>query len=153
MLLRSVARHCCAAILALCVQVSVANAFGITVTPPAPNPSDSVYVTLDWEFPMGCWDVDSRTCLIVAPDSVIVQAVVQYCSGAPGCICTAFPEVYQVVCGFPPLPVGVYQAVYREIAINPNDPRAPLTMSQEFTVTGPTATLRKSWARVKAFYR
>ncbi len=130
-----------------------ARAFGLSVIPPVPDPSDSVGVVFDGEFSMACWSVDSRTCLFVAPDSVIVQAVIQYCGGAPSCFCGIVPTPYHVACEFPPLPVGVYKAVYREIAINPNDPRAPFTTTREFTVTGPTPTLRRSWGRVKAFYR
>ena len=141
------------AVAALGICTRLARADAIVLDPPVPNPSDSIGVTFHGEFPMGCWDVDSRTCLFVGPDSVIVQANIQYCSGNPGCFCTAFPEVYQVACLFPPLPVGTYKAVYREIVLNPNDPRAPVTMTREFTVTGPTGIARQSWGRVKAFYR
>lgn len=132
---------------------SFARADSITIDPPTPNPADSVGVVFHGEFSMACWTVDSKTCLFVAPDSVIVQAVIQYCGGAPSCFCGIVPTPYQVACDFPPLPVGTYKAVYREIKLNPSDQRDPVTMTREFTVSGPTGIERRSWGRVKAYYR
>jgi hypothetical protein len=141
------------AALAMCAFATSARADTITISPPAPNPSDSVYVIFDGEFALGCWDVESWTCTRPSADSVVVTANIQYCAGQPSCVCTAFPEVYQVICDFPPLPVGVYTAVYREVNLNVYDYRAPVVMSREFTVTGPTPAMRRSWAKVKAYYR
>lgn len=143
-----------AALLATALFAGTASADLITVMPAAPTPADPIHVVVDEGFVGGiCWKVESRTCTFVAPDSVIVTANIQYCNGGPHCPCTAFPTPFQVTCDFPPLPNGTYKAVYREYHLNPIDPRNQAPYSVTFTVAGPTPVLRRTWGKLKAYYR
>lgn len=142
-----------AVLFALATHAGVASAGQITITPAAPTSSDPIHMVVYDSFSMGCWDVVSRSCTTVAPDSVIVTADIQYCGGLPSCFCTLFPEAFQVACDFAPLPPGTYRAVYRERYLNPADPRNETPLVHLFTVSAPTPALRRSWGRLKAIYR
>ena len=133
---------------------SPARARQLTVTPALPTSADSVHLVWTNEFSMGlCWKVQSRACTIAAPDSVLIIADIQYCNGAPGCVCTTAPTPYRVTCDFPPLPPGTYRAVYRERNLNPADIRTSPPFEVVFTVSNVTPSLRRSWGRLKAIYR
>lgn len=147
-------RHVLSTALVLSAMASSARARQLTVTPALPTSADSVHLVWTAEFSMGlCWKVQSRTCTTTAPDSVLIIADIQYCNGAPGCFCTAFPTPYQVACDFPPLPPGTYRAVYRERNLNPADTRTNPPLEVVFTVSDVTLSLRRSWGRLKAIYR
>jgi len=145
-------RSALATVLLVAAHSGIASA-QITITPPAPTSVDSIHVVMADAFSMGCWDMAATHCSTAAPDSVLITADIQYCNGAPGCFCTAFPEAFQVTCDFAPLPPGTYRVVYRERYLNPADIRNIAPRMKLFTVSAPTPTLRHSWGRLKAIYR
>ena len=147
-------RSALATIFVLCSPMRVAAQSHITLTPTLPTSADSIHVVVDELFSGGhCWEVVSTTCTIAAPDSVLITAHIQLCGGNPGCPCTLSLEPFQVTCAFPPLPPGNYRAVYQELHLNPIDSRHFPTHELLFTVSSPTASLRRSWGRLKAIYR
>jgi hypothetical protein len=143
-----------ATLLMLSGPTSAAAQGYITLTPSLPTSADSIHVVAVELFSGGhCWEVVSTTCTTAAPDSVLITAHIQLCGGNPGCPCTARPEPFQVSCVFPPLSPGSYRAVYQELHLNPIDSRHFPTHELLFTVSSATASLRRSWGRLKAIYR
>jgi hypothetical protein len=134
------------------IHHGMAAAAQISIDPPSPSSGDSVKVTVKNSFSMGCWTVLSTNCTPLVGDSLYVIVDVNYCNGAPSCVCTLFPVDYTRVCNFGLLPVGSYVAAFFENHVNPADPLSSFVIAQPFTVTGPTAALRRTWAAVKSYY-
>ena len=137
-----------------CQPIAAAESY-ITLTPSLPTSADSLHVVAEELFSGGhCWQVDSTTCSIAAPDSVLVTAHIQFCDGSPGgCPCTHMSVPLRVACDFGPLAPGSYRVVYQERHLNPIDPRHFPTHVLPFTVSATTPVMRRSWGRLKAIYR
>jgi hypothetical protein len=132
---------------------SVAESAMIWVSPTNPTSTDSVKVNVgDW-YGASCWTQSEAGCLAATPETLSVVVTVNYCSGAPSCMCTFNPGGYQRTCNFGPLPVGTYVAKFTEIHINSFDPIPTTTVVISFTVGTSTPSLRRSWAGVKTIYR
>jgi hypothetical protein len=133
--------------------VRPALAAEISIDPPSPTVGDSVKVVVKNSFATLCWSVLETSCSSAPADSMYVIVDVNYCGGAPSCVCGLFPQDYQRLCNFGLLPAGSYVAAFFENHINPFDPLSSFVIALPFTVTGPTPVVRRTWGKVKAHYR
>lgn len=141
-------------VLLFCIGLGTTSAWGLTwISPTQPTATDSITVTVHGGFPAMCWDVGPASWVLVQPDTLTILVSVNYCDGYPGCSCAQFPDFFTRTCKVAPLPAGTYVAKSVELHINPDDPLPTATTFVQFTVTGSTPTLQRSWGALKSFYR